>query len=43
MMLMPVSFIALYWRLWYGPLLAGIVMALVFSEIKEPVLINWSQ
>jgi len=43
MMLMPVSFIALYWRFWYGPVLAGIVMALVFSEIKELVLMNWSQ
>lgn len=43
MMLMPFSFIALYWRFWYGPVLAGIVMALVFSEIKELVLMNWSQ
>ncbi len=43
MILMPVTFIALYWRLWTGPVLVGIVMALVFSEIKELVLMNWSQ
>jgi hypothetical protein len=42
MALMPVTFIALYWRFWYGPVLAGVVMALVFSEIKELVLMNWS-
>lgn len=43
MALMPVTFITLYWRFWYGPVLAGLVMALVFSEIKELVLMNWSQ
>ncbi len=43
MVLMPVTFIALYWRFWYGPVLAGVVMALVFSEIKELFLMNWSQ
>ncbi len=43
MILMPVTFIALYWRLWYGPILVGVVMALIFSEIKELVLMNWGQ
>jgi len=43
MALMPVSFIALYWRFWYGPVLAGVVMELDFSEIKEPVMLNWGQ
>jgi hypothetical protein len=43
MILMPVAFVALYWRFWYGPVLAGVVMALVFSEIKELVLMNWGQ
>jgi hypothetical protein len=43
MALMPVTFVALYWRFWYGPVLAGVVMSLVFSEIKELVLMNWSQ
>ncbi len=43
MALMPFTFMALYWHLWYGPVLAGIVMALVFSEIKELVLMNWGQ
>ena len=42
MLLMPVTFIAL-WRLWFGPVLVGIVMALVFSEAKELILMNWSQ
>lgn len=41
--LMPFTFIALYWRLWYGPILAGVVMALVFSEIKELIMMNWDQ
>ena len=41
--LMPFVFIALYWRLWYGPILAGVVMALVFSEFKELILMNWGQ
>jgi hypothetical protein len=43
MALMPVTFIALYWRFWYGPVLVGIVMALIFSEIKELVLMSWGQ
>ena len=43
MFLMPISFIALYWRLWYGPVLVGIVMALVFSEAKELLLMNWGR
>jgi len=43
MLLMPLTFIALYWRFWWGPVLAGVVMALVFSEIKELVLMNWGQ
>ena len=43
MLLMPVTFIALYWRLWFGPVLVGIVMALVFSEAKELILMNWGQ
>ena len=41
MLLMPITFIALYWRLWFGPILVGIVMALIFSEIKELVLMQW--
>ena len=41
--LMPFAFISLYWHLWYGPVLAGVVMSLVFSEIKELVLMNWGQ
>jgi hypothetical protein len=43
MLLMPVTFIALYWRLWFGPVLVGIVMALIFSELKELILMNWGQ
>lgn len=42
MILMPVTFLALYWRLWFGPVLVGIVMALIFSEIKELILMQWS-
>jgi hypothetical protein len=41
--LMPFTFVALYWHIWYGPILAGIVMALVFSEFKELILMNWGQ
>ena len=41
--LMPFTFIMLYWHLWYGPVLAGVVMALVFSEFKELILMNWAQ
>lgn len=43
MALMPLTFIALYWRFWIGPTLAGVVMALIFSEIKELVLMSWRQ
>jgi hypothetical protein len=43
MLLMPFTFYALYWHYWVAPILAGIVMALVFSEIKELVLMNWGQ
>ncbi len=43
MVLMPVTFIALYWQLWFGPVLVGVVMALIFSEIKELVLMSWGQ
>jgi len=43
MFLMPLTFIALYWRLWYGPLLVGIVMALIFSEAKELIFMNWGR
>jgi hypothetical protein len=43
MVLMPVTFIALYWRIWYGPVLVGIVMALIFSEMKELLLMNWGR
>lgn len=43
MILMPLTFIALYWRFWYGPILVGVVMALIFSEIKELVLMSWGQ
>jgi hypothetical protein len=43
MILMPFTFIALYWHLWYGPIVAGVVMALVFSEVKELFLMNWGQ
>jgi hypothetical protein len=42
MLLMPFTFLALYYHSWIGPVLAGIVMALVFSEIKELVLMNWT-
>jgi hypothetical protein len=42
MFLMPLTFVALYWRLWYGPVLVGIVMALIFSEVKELILMSWS-
>jgi hypothetical protein len=31
MILMPLTFISLYWRYWYGPVLVGLVMALIFS------------
>jgi hypothetical protein len=41
MLLMPITFIALYYRLWFGPVLVGIVMALIFSELKELILMNW--
>jgi len=43
MILMPVTFIALYWDSWLGPVLVGIVMALIGSEAKELVLMNWGQ
>lgn len=43
MLLMPFTFYALYWRLWFGPILAGVVMSLVFSEIKELVMMSWGQ
>jgi len=43
MLVMPFTFYALYWRLWFGPILAGVVMALVFSEIKELIFMNWQQ
>jgi len=43
MFLMPLTFIALYWRLWYGPMLVGVVMALIFSEVKELMLMNWGR
>ncbi len=43
MFFMPITFLALYWRLWYGPVLVGLVMALIFSEIKELILMNWGQ
>lgn len=41
--LMPTTFIALYWRFWPAPILVGIVMALIGSEVKELVLMNWNQ
>jgi len=43
MFLMPITFIALYLRLWYGPVLVGVVMALIFSEVKELILMTWGQ
>jgi hypothetical protein len=43
MFLMPLTFIALYWRLWYGPVLVGVVMALIFSEVKELMFMSWGQ
>lgn len=43
MFLMPITFVALYWRFWYGPVLVGIVMALIFSEIKELLFMNWGR
>ncbi len=42
-LLMPVTFIALYWRFWTGPILVGVVMALIGSEIKELFLMNWTK
>lgn len=42
MILMPVTFLALYYRFWFGPVMVGIVMALIFSEIKELILMQWS-
>jgi hypothetical protein len=41
--IMPISFIALYWRLWFSPILVGVVMALIGSEVKELILMNWGQ
>ena len=41
MLLMPITFIALYYRLWFGPVLVGVVMSLIFSEVKELILMNW--
>jgi len=43
MFLMPISFIALYWRVWFAPVLVGIVMALIFSEVKELILMSWGR
>ncbi len=43
MILMPITFIALYWRLWYGPVLVGVVIALIGSEVKELILMSWGQ
>jgi hypothetical protein len=43
MVLMPLTFIVLYWHFWFSPVLVGVVMALVFSEIKELVLMSWGQ
>jgi len=43
MFLMPITFVALYWRIWYGPVLVGIVMALIFSEVKELLLMSWGR
>ena len=40
---MPLTFVALYWQLWYAPILVGIVMALIGSEVKELVLMQWGQ
>lgn len=40
---MPITFVALYWRFWYGPILVGIVMALIGSEVKELLLMKWGQ
>jgi len=40
---MPATFIALYWRFWYAPVLVGIVMALIGSEVKELILMNWAR
>jgi hypothetical protein len=42
MFLMPITFIALYLDSWLGQVLVGIVMALIFSEVKELVLMNWA-
>ncbi len=40
---MPLTFVALYWQFWYGPILVGIVMALIGSEVKELLLMQWGQ
>jgi hypothetical protein len=41
--IMPATFIVLYWRFWYAPVLVGIVMALIGSEVKELILMNWAR
>jgi len=40
---MPITLIAVYWRVWEGPILAGIIMALIGSEVKELILMSWGQ
>jgi hypothetical protein len=41
--MMPPTFVTLYWHVWLGPILTGIVMALIGSEVKELVLMSWGQ
>jgi hypothetical protein len=41
--MMPMTFLSLYWRFWAGPVLVGIVMALIGSEVKELILMSWGQ
>ncbi len=41
--LMPITFVALYFRYWPGPILVGVVMALIGSEIKELFFMNWTK
>lgn len=41
--IMPITFLSLYWRSWAGPILVGVVMALIGSEVKELILMSWGQ
>jgi len=40
---MPLTFVALYLQFWYAPILVGNVIALIGSEVKGLVLMQWGQ